>query len=139
MNSDKLLEPRISVVIPVYRSASWLKDLTREISSVLTGLSLGYEIILVDDCSPDSSWQVIKEISLSNPAVRGFQLMHNEGQVRATLCGLQHSKGAVVITMDDDFQHRPDQLLLLIKTLESNPDMDCVLGVFDQKRHSFYR
>ncbi|WP_045217516.1 glycosyltransferase family 2 protein [Desulfonatronovibrio magnus] len=131
--------PEISIVIPVYRSAPWLEELIQEVSQVLENHSLSHEIILIDDSSPDNSWQVIKDIAKNNTAVRGFQLMNNEGQIRATLCGLRHSQGNIVVTMDDDFQHRPDQILLLIDALNNNPEMDCVLGVFESKKHSLYR
>lgn len=131
--------PNVSVVIPVYKSCSWLWNLVQEISSVFQGLKKSHEIILVDDCSPDNAWQTIQELAAFAPHVRGFRLMRNEGQVRATLCGLAHSQGDIVVTMDDDFQHRPDQLPILIKALEDNPDMDCVLGIFDHKQHTLYR
>ncbi len=131
--------PEISIIIPVYKSSLWLKELVQEVSSVLQGQSLTYEIILVDDSSPDDSWEIISGMASDNIHVRGFQLMNNEGQVRATLCGLHHSRGDIVITMDDDFQHRPDQLPLLIKALSDHPEIDCVMGVFEQKKHSFYR
>ncbi|WP_291321200.1 glycosyltransferase family 2 protein [Desulfonatronospira sp.] len=131
--------PDISIVIPAYKSSAWLNDLVRETASTLNSLELSHEIIIVDDCSPDSTWDVIARTAQDLPNVRGIQLMNNEGQVRATLCGLQHSRGDIVITMDDDFQHRPDQLQRLIQALEHNPEMDCVMGVFEHKKHSFYR
>ncbi len=131
--------PDLSIVIPVYRSAPWLKDLIGEISDLLQNLGKRYEIILVDDCSPDNAWQVIQELARAMAAVSGLRLMHNEGQVRATLCGLAHTSGDLVVTMDDDFQHRPDQIPILINALENNGHIDCVLGIFEAKKHALYR
>lgn len=131
--------PEISIIIPVYRSAAWLGDLILEVQAVLNRMGKSHEIILVDDCSPDHTWQVIQKLAQTMTAVSGLRLMHNEGQVRATLCGLAHAAGEVVITMDDDFQHRPDQLPVLIEALENHPEMDCVLGIFEDKKHALYR
>jgi dolichol-phosphate mannosyltransferase/undecaprenyl-phosphate 4-deoxy-4-formamido-L-arabinose transferase len=69
-----------------------------------------YEIIFVDDCSPDDTWEVVAALARANPTVKGLHLMYNEGQTRATLCGLAHALGDVVITMDDDFQHASDEM-----------------------------
>jgi glycosyltransferase involved in cell wall biosynthesis len=65
--------------------------------------------------------------------------MRNTGQAKATLCGLAHARGEIVITMDDDLQHRPQQIPRLIETLEQDPTLDCVLGVFRNKKHAGYR
>jgi dolichol-phosphate mannosyltransferase/undecaprenyl-phosphate 4-deoxy-4-formamido-L-arabinose transferase len=131
--------PRLSVVIPVYNGSRSLPELLRQLSGVLSSLEGGYEIILVDDCSPDNSWQVIRELSLHYPQLKGFQLMHNEGQATATLCGLARTSGGIVVTMDDDLQHPPDQIPKLLESLEAHPEVDCVLGYFEEKHHAFYR
>jgi dolichol-phosphate mannosyltransferase/undecaprenyl-phosphate 4-deoxy-4-formamido-L-arabinose transferase len=131
--------PGISVVVPVYNGSRSLPELVRQLAGVLAATAGGWEIVLVDDCSPDESWQVIGELCRRHPEVRGFQLMHNEGQATATLCGMARARGEVVVTMDDDLQHRPDQLPTLLAALEAHPEVDAVLGVFEEKHHAFYR
>ncbi len=59
--------------------------------------------------------------------------------MRAKLSGLAHASGDLVVTMDDDFQHRPDQIPIMIEALENHPDMDCALGIFGDKKHALYR
>ena len=129
----------LSIVIPVYRSAGCLPELIRQLKAVLDARGRTWEAILVDDCSPDASWSAIRALAARHPEVRGIQLMHNEGQVRATLCGLAHASAPVVATMDDDLQHRPDQLPALLEALEADSGLDCVFGVFEEKRHAAYR
>jgi glycosyltransferase involved in cell wall biosynthesis len=126
---------RISVVVPVYRSGRWLGDLARAIADALRPQCREYEIIFVDDCSPDDTWEVVAALARANPKVKGLHLMSNEGQTRATLCGLAHASGDVVITMDDDFQHAPDEMQKLLAALQEHPDIDCVLGCFEEKKH----
>jgi polyisoprenyl-phosphate glycosyltransferase len=130
---------RISVVIPVYRSGRWLGDLARATADALRPQCREYEIIFVDDSSPDDTWEVVAALARANPKVKGLHLMYNEGQTRATLCGLAHASGDVVITMDDDFQHAPDEMQKLLAALLEHPDIDCVLGCFEEKHHLLYR
>lgn len=131
--------PGITVVVPVYAGSRSLPELLRQLAAVLSEVGGGWEVILVDDCSPDGSWEVIRDLCRQYPQVRGVQLMHNEGQATATLCGMAQAAGEVVVTMDDDLQHRPDQLPLLLATLNAHPELDAVLGHFEEKRHAFYR
>jgi polyisoprenyl-phosphate glycosyltransferase len=130
---------RISVVIPVYRSGRWLGDLARAIADVLRPQCREYEIIFVDDCSADDTWKVVADLARADPKVKGLHLMSNEGQIKATLCGLAHASGDVVITMDDDFQHAPAEMQKLLAALQEHPDIDCVFGCFEEKHHLPYR
>jgi polyisoprenyl-phosphate glycosyltransferase len=129
----------ISVVIPVYRSSDCLPELLRQLTRQLEEMGRPYEVILVDDASPDDSWRVIKETVPRYPKVTAIRLMRNRGQASATLCGLEHARGEVVVTMDDDLQQPPDQLPKLLDTLESDAEIDCVFGYFEQKQHAAYR
>jgi dolichol-phosphate mannosyltransferase/undecaprenyl-phosphate 4-deoxy-4-formamido-L-arabinose transferase len=137
--TDGPARPGISVVIPVYAGSRSLPELLRQIAAVLSGTKGGWEAVLVDDCSPDGSWEVIRDLCRRYPQVRGFQLMHNEGQATATLCGMAQAAGELVVTMDDDLQHRPDQLPTLLGTLNAHPELDAVLGHFEEKHHALYR
>lgn len=130
---------RISIVIPVYKSGLWLGELADAISFAVAPWCGNHEIIFVDDCSPDDTWNRIQDLCRANPHIKGVHLMHNEGQAKATLCGLAHASGEVVVTMDDDFQHLPSELPKLLKALAEESELDCVVGYFMEKQHSSYR
>ena len=129
----------ISVVVPVYNSSACLEELLKQLTARLESMGKSHEIILVEDCSPDNSWDVIKQLAPHYPNLRAFHLMRNSDQAKATLCGLAQARGEIVFTMDDDLQHRPDQIPRLIEVLEKDPTLDCVFGVFRQKKHAGYR
>jgi len=129
----------ISVVIPVYNSADCLTELMRQLTKTLDEMGDSYEVILVEDASPDNSWQVIEQLVPQYPRVSAIRLMRNCGQAKAITCGLAHARGDVVVNMDDDLQHRPDQLPKLLKVLEESPEVDCVCGHFPEKKHARYR
>lgn len=129
----------LSVVIPVYHSADCLPELVRQLTATLDGLARPYEIILVDDASPDDTWPVLERLAREYPRVAGVSLMLNYGQHRATLFGLSLARGDVVVTMDDDLQQPPDQIPLLLQALADQPDMDAAIGCYREKRHSGYR
>ena len=129
----------ISVVIPVYNSSQCLAELLRQLTAQLEQIGRSYEIVMVEDSSPDDSWRVIEGLAARYPLLRAIRLMRNTGQAKATLCGLTQVHGQLVFTMDDDLQHRPDQMPALLQALESDPQLDCVFGVFKQKKHAWYR
>jgi dolichol-phosphate mannosyltransferase/undecaprenyl-phosphate 4-deoxy-4-formamido-L-arabinose transferase len=116
-----------------------LPALLEQLTAVLREMKRSYEVILVDDGSPDNTWQVVRDTIRGYPCVSAIQLMRNRGQAFATLCGLSHARGRIVVTMDDDLQHPPREMPKLIAELESNRDLDCVFGCFAEKRHAAYR
>jgi polyisoprenyl-phosphate glycosyltransferase len=115
----------LSIVIPVYRSAPILPPLVERIEQLLAecGLAQAAELILVNDASPDDSWQVIRALAKAHPFVRGINLRRNFGQHNATMAGLNYSSGAIVVIMDDDFQHPPQEIINLIRAIESGADV----------------
>lgn len=129
--------PAYSVVIPVYNSARILPELHRRLTVLMQGLGKPYEVIFVDDCGRDNSWHVLQELATGDPAVTAIQLMRNSGQSNATLCGLAHAQGGIIITMDDDLQHPPEEIPALIEAL--GPDVDVVMGVPKEKKHNWFR
>jgi dolichol-phosphate mannosyltransferase/undecaprenyl-phosphate 4-deoxy-4-formamido-L-arabinose transferase len=129
----------ISVVIPVYNSADCLPELLKQVKRVLDQTGKTYEVILVDDASQDNSWSVLQNLAPLYPQMSAIRLTHNLGQAAATLVGLSHARGSVVVTMDDDLQHRPDQLFKLLDRLNKDPEIDCVFGYFEKKMHAWYR
>ena len=128
----------ISVVIPCYSSADWLSKLVGEIRTVLAKNNRSYEIILVNDCSPDNgkTSSEISSICSDHPEVRGFDLWKNVGQHKAICCGLDNSKGEIVVVMDDDFQHPPEMITNLIIEIE-NSDFDVIIGSSKVKQSLF--
>lgn len=112
--------PDISVVSPVYGCAGCLEDLVDRIGVAMTSLGRSHEIILVDDASPDGSWERIVEISAVNPVVRGFRLSRNFGQHSAISAGLEQIRGGVIVVMDCDLQDLPEEIPGLVRALEGD-------------------
>jgi undecaprenyl-phosphate 4-deoxy-4-formamido-L-arabinose transferase len=129
----------LSVVIPVYRSARTLHALVERLVSVLNGTGMAYELIFVDDGSPDDSWKVLSELRKAHPArITAIQLMRNYGQHNALMCGFRHAQGHLVVTMDDDLQNPPEEIPKLIEAIQVG-DLDLVYGTYDLKKHSSWR
>jgi len=126
-----------SVVIPVYKSQDTLIELVTRLGKVLPGVAQAYEVLLVNDGSPDGSWEIIQQLSLANPWVRGINLMRNYGQHNATLCGVREARYEVTVTMDDDLQHPPEEIPLLLAKLGEGYDV--VYGVPRRMPHSWWR
>jgi dolichol-phosphate mannosyltransferase len=100
----------LSVVIPVYQSASSLEELIRRLGEVLKGISRQVELILVDDGSSDGSWDLIQKAAASNDWIRGFRLSRNFGQHHAIAAGLDASGGEWTVVMDADLQDLPEEI-----------------------------
>jgi glycosyltransferase involved in cell wall biosynthesis len=113
----------ISVVTPVYNGEASVAELCRRLEEVLPRVATQYEIILVNDGSRDRSWEVISELSSRLPTVRGLNLMRNYGQHNALLCGIRAAKYEVIVTMDDDLQHPPEEIPRLLARLEEGFDV----------------
>ena len=107
----------LSVVIPVYNEAESLPELVEWIAQIATKEEYHYEIILVDDGSRDKSWQIIRDLSNANPAIRGVRFQRNYGKAAALQCGFTVAKGDVVITMDADLQDSPDEIPGLVSMI----------------------
>ena len=110
-------EKDISVIIPVFNAASCIARLMGEVHTLLTQAGHSFEIIVVDDCSSDHSWQIIKDTGKALSHVKAFSLAKNFGQHKATLCGFSNASGAVVVTIDDDFEHDPKDILKLYDSI----------------------
>src|ERR1700688_256617 len=109
----------VSVVVPVYNGAAALPELVARLRVVLAGRAPDAEILLVNDGSRDASWQAIAELAAAKggPLVRGIDLRRNYGQHNALLCGIRAAAGAVVVTLDDDLQHPPEEIPKLLDAL----------------------
>jgi glycosyltransferase involved in cell wall biosynthesis len=127
----------LSVVVPVYRSELILPELVQRLEDVLRKASSRYELLLVNDCSPDGSWEVICRLAQQQDWIRPINLMRNCGQHNALLCGIRAAKNDVIITMDDDLQHPPEEIPKLLAILSQGYDV--VYGRPDHEEHGFLR
>lgn len=131
---------RYSIVIPVYRSGPWLEELARRIEAAMAPRGEAFEVLLVNDASPDAmTWPAIEDLARRHPWLRGFDMLYNVGQFKALLCGFEQARGEFVLTMDDDLQHPPEELPKLIDAMLANPEMLCVIGKYGVKQHSALR
>jgi polyisoprenyl-phosphate glycosyltransferase len=128
--------PELSVVIPCYGGVQALPELLVRLDAALNGLCAVSEIILVDDCSPDGLALAVQRELPAYPRLRYIELMFNTGQFRALMCGLAHARGRYVVTMDDDLQHPPEEIVKLYEHLRDNPQLDAVFGAYEKKQHS---
>lgn len=126
-----------SVVVPVYNSEDTLVSLVTRLQSVLDKLPGDGEIILVNDGSRDGSWAVITRLTSQYVNVRGLDLMRNYGQHNALLCGIRAARHDVIITMDDDLQHPPEEIAGLLHKLEKGYDV--VYGTPQREQHGRWR
>ena len=111
--------PDISVVIPLLNESESLPELAAWIDRVMTANRFRYEAIFIDDGSSDSSWNVIRSLSATNPSVRGIRFRRNYGKSAALYCGFEAARGEVVITMDADLQDPPSLLKTMFDAVET--------------------
>lgn len=126
-----------SVVIPVYRSEEILPELVRRLERVLADNSEKFELILVNDCSPDGSWNVMCDLAREHSWIVPINLMRNYGQHNALLCGIRAARYGVIITMDDDLQHPPEEIPKLLARIAEGYDV--VYGAPEQEQHGLGR
>lgn len=129
----------ISLVIPCYNCSASIHELTPRLVATLDAMHLDYEIILVNDYSPDDSWEVLSSLARNSDRIIAINLMKNMGQHSATLAGMAQAQGEVIITMDDDLQHLPEDIPKLYEELLKDPSLDIVVGYVEDKKHSLFR
>lgn len=118
----------LSIVSPVYKAEACIEELCRRVSTAALSITQDYEIVLVDDGSPDRSWDLIQRITASDPHVRGVQLTRNFGQHQAITAGLREARGAWVVVMDCDLQDRPEEIPRLYAKAREGQGNECVLA-----------
>ncbi|MDB5283857.1 MAG: glycosyltransferase [Bacteroidota bacterium] len=132
--------PQYSVVVPVYNSEKTLEELCSRIEATFQKIEATFEIVLVNDCSADKSWEVIRELKKKYlEKLTAIHLRKNFGQHKALLCGFQYAKGEYIVTIDDDLQFFPEDIELLInKAGETSADL--VYGYYQgERQHSSVR
>lgn len=128
----------ISFVIPCYRSAGTIRKVVEEISVTMAGLAqYRYEIVLVNDCSPDDTFEVIKSICAEREDVCGVDLARNFGQHAALMAGFHYVHGDFVVCLDDDGQTPADEVGKLLAKIEEG--FDVVYAKYEHKQHSSFR
>ena len=131
------LDPDVSVVVPVYGCARCLDALRARLHTALTECGASYEIVFVDDRSPDDSWTTLRELCAQDPAVRAFRLSRNFGQHAAITAGLAQARGRSVVVMDCDLQDPPEAIPVLLQ--RAREGFDVVFARRKEKKHSLYR
>ena len=129
--------PLISVVIPIYR-AGCLKELYHRLTTSLTAIGDDFEIVMVNDASPDQTWDVIVSLARIDFRVRGIDLETNVGQHVAILAGLDHATGQWVVVMDSDLQDRPEEIPRLFE-VAAKEGFDIVQARRAVRWHSLWR
>lgn len=115
--------PHLSVVIPVYKAEHCLDELYRRLKDSLEKISPQFEILLVEDCGGDNSWQVIERLAAADPRVRGIQFSRNFGQHYGITAGMDHCTGDWVVVMDCDLQDRPEEIPRLYAKAQQGYDI----------------
>lgn len=127
----------LSVVIPAYNSAQILPELINQLVATLPSITDEYEIIVVNDGSSDDTWEAILDLAGKHPNLRGLTMMRNYGQHNALLCGIRAARFSVIVTMDDDLQHPPEEIPKLLQKLAEGDEV--VYGTPQKEEHGFFR
>lgn len=129
---------KVSFVIPCFRSEATLKHVVAEIQKTMQGLSeYSYEIVLVNDCSPDGTLDVIRTLCEEYDNIIGISLVRNFGQHAALMAGFRHVTGDIVVCLDDDGQTPADEVGKLLEEIRSGRDV--VYAKYTNKQHSSFR
>lgn len=128
---------KISFVIPCYRSEHMIGQVVSEINKTMSE-DYDYEIILVNDCSPDNTFQTIKGLCKEQENIIGIDLAKNFGQHSALMAGFHYVSGDIIVCMDDDGQTPPSEAHKLIDAL-NDEDTDVAYAEYPQKKHSVFR
>jgi dolichol-phosphate mannosyltransferase len=129
--------PKISVVIPVYYGENCLLELYHRLSESLQTITLNYEVILINDASPDQSWSLIKKIATQDRRIKGINLSRNFGQHYGITAGLDYCKGEWVVVMDCDLQDQPEEIIKLYRKAQEGYDI--VFARREIRKDSFFK
>lgn len=127
----------LSIVVPVYRAEGSLRELHRRLVATLEPEGIEFEILFIEDCGGDRSWELIQELTNQDSRVRGLRMSRNYGQHSALLCGIRAAKNEVVVTLDDDLQNPPEEIPKLLTKLGDGYDV--VYGKPRQEQHGILR
>lgn len=132
------MKTKVSFVIPCYRSAQTLPGVVEELQTAMEAMQeYDYEVILVNDCSPDDTFEVIRRLSGENRRIRGINLARNFGQHSALMAGFRYGEGDIVVCLDDDGQTPAREVGKLLAGIRQGADV--VYAKYNQKHHSGFR
>jgi undecaprenyl-phosphate 4-deoxy-4-formamido-L-arabinose transferase len=135
--SDNGIIKKISVVIPCYGSEKTIEKVVDDIILVFTGKEFEFEIILVNDASPDNMWNKIVTLVHTYKNITGINLSKNFGQHSALMAGYSRVSGDIIVSLDDDGQNPPLELFFLIDKIQEGYDV--VVARYKRKRHNVLR
>ncbi len=124
---------RLSIVIPLLNEEESLTELSHWIAGVMASHGISYEIIFIDDGSTDNSWDIIRQLSESQPEIRGIRFLRNFGKSQALHAGFKAAQGDLVATMDADLQDNPEEIPAMMQMIEAE-GYDMVSG-WKKKRY----
>ncbi|KXS48343.1 MAG: family 2 glycosyl transferase, partial [Halanaerobium sp. T82-1] len=127
----------ISIVVPVYNGENSLEELYSALKKTASANNFKIELIFVDDNSSDKSYNQILELHNQDSRVKGIRLAQNFGQQNAIFCGFNYAAGDYIITMDDDLQHQPQDIVGLYQKIKEG--FDVVYAIPQGRKYSFYR
>lgn len=127
-----------SVVVPVFNGGRTIEELADRLRRMFEGIGASFEIVFVDDNSSDDSWIKIEGLAKNDARITSIKLSSNFGQHNATICGISYCRGLYVITMDDDLQHAPEDIPLMI-TCMNQSGAHVVIAKLLHKKHQWYR
>jgi len=127
----------LSVVTPVYRAEGCLRELYARLVAALEAITPDFEIVMVEDCGGDRSWEIICELADEDPRVKGFQFSRNFGQHYGITAGLDHCDGDWVVVMDCDLQDRPEEIPRLYAKAQEGYDV--VLALRGKRSDSAFK
>jgi len=134
-----MVNKNYSIVVPVYNSENTLRELFSRIKAEFGRINESFEVIFIEDCGSDKSWEKLCELKKENPdEIKIIKLAKNFGQHNAILCGFSHVNGKQVITIDDDLQIPPEEISKLIQA-RSDKSADVIYGIYSEKKHNFFR
>lgn len=130
---------KLSFIIPVYHGEQTIQPLFESIKEACSKYHYQFEVVFVWDCGPDRSWEKIVELKKTYPElIKGISLSRNFGQHNAIICGFTHAQGDLMVTMDEDLQHNPEEVNLLVEKQQEG-DYDVVYGHYPDRQHNGFR
>jgi dolichol-phosphate mannosyltransferase len=129
--------PHISIVTPIYGCCASLNNLYERLNQTLSTITNDFEIIMVNDSSPDNAWEIIKELSNKDARVKGINLSRNFGQHKAITAGLDYAQGDWIVVMDCDLQDQPEEIVKLYGKAQEGYDI--VFGRRAERKDSFFK
>jgi glycosyltransferase involved in cell wall biosynthesis len=127
----------LSIIVPVFRSQDSLRALHERVVRTLDDSLCSFELIFIEDCGGDESWQIIEDLSKADARVRALQMSRNYGQHNAILAGIRAARGEYIVTLDDDLQHPPESIPDLVAKIKQGFDVVYAPPILEQ--HGVFR